>query len=66
MSFREENGQVVLAISREDYGLLSIALGNAVGLALQGKGQLGLSVLCEFANRLNEGNPNYTPYRNFR
>lgn len=63
MSYSEKNGQVVLRMSREDYELLLIALGSAVGLALQVKWQLGLPVLTPLLNRLNSGNPNYTPYQ---
>lgn len=62
MSYSEENGQVTLRMSPEDYDLLLVALGSAVGAALQGKGTLGLKVVCALANRINEGNSNYTPY----
>ena len=63
MSYREDNDQVVLSMSREDYDLLLVALGSSVGAALQGKGMLGLKVACKLANRINEGNPNFKPYR---
>jgi len=58
MSYREENGQVVLTMSREDYELILIAIGAFTGLNLFQKGRL-----FAFMNRLNEGNPNYTPYQ---
>ena len=63
MSYREQDGQVILSMSKEDYELLLIALGSAVGAALQGRGMLGLRVVCDFANRLNQGNPHYIPYQ---
>lgn len=47
MSYREENGQVVLTMSREDYERLLF----------------DLTAMLEFMNRLNQGNPQYTPYQ---
>ena len=47
MSYSEENGQVTLTISREDYDCLLMCLGSAA---------------LELVNRLNQGNPNYRPY----
>ena len=52
MSYSEENGQVVLTMSREDYDLLRDA-------AL--RWDLGLGE--DLWNRLNQGNPHYTPYQ---
>lgn len=61
MSYREENGQVVLTISREDYDRVLMRLGAALGSNF---GQLlNYDQELEFLNRLNEGNPNYTPYQ---
>lgn len=62
MSYSEENGKVVLTMSREDYDNLLICIGASVGLALQDRGQFGKNVVIEWANRLNEGNPHYVPY----
>ncbi len=61
MSYREENGQVVLTMSREDYEVILLALGAFTGahLARPGHANRVLSML----NRLNEGNPHYTPYQ---
>ncbi len=63
MSYSEENGQVVLRMSREDYDLLLMSLGMATGVANKQRifahGQ-SIVMLCD---RLNEGNPNYTPYQ---
>ena len=60
MSYREENGQVVLTMSREDYERVVFSLGLATGFMLQdgGNGDSMRALL----NRINEGNPNYTAY----
>jgi hypothetical protein len=60
MSYREENGQVVLTMSREDYERPLISLGYYTGGVLQRGGKI--NDLLALMNRLNEGNPNYTPY----
>jgi predicted RNA-binding Zn-ribbon protein involved in translation (DUF1610 family) len=53
MSYSEKDGQVILTMSREDYNLLlkSVPLLDSLERMLQ------------FMNRLNSGNPNYTPYQ---
>lgn len=61
MSYREENGQVVLTMSRQDYDRVLISLGIAAGHSAKNGGDL--NVFFAFVNRLNEGNPHYTPYR---
>lgn len=64
MAYREENGQVVLTMSREDYERVLMICGIAAGLSM-GSGRNLLFTANEIAalvNRLNEGNPNYTPY----
>jgi hypothetical protein len=81
MSYREENGQVTLTMSREDYGRLLMMLGMGTGLMLRESRTLGnvpmsardlekrrddfldLAKTLEFMNRLNQGNPDYTPYQ---
>jgi hypothetical protein len=60
MSYREENGQVVLTMPREDYELLLLWLGMATGGILK-DGDRADGIIA-FLDRLNEGNPNYTPY----
>lgn len=59
MSYREEDGQVVLTMSTDDYQLLLMMLGaaTATGHVLSTKRALAL------VNRLNEGNPHFTPYQ---
>jgi len=59
MSYREENDQVILTMSREDYGLLMMLLGGGMAGERIVTWDKGLS----FLNRLNEGNPRYTPYQ---
>lgn len=61
MSYREENGQVVLTMSREDYETLLIWLGYYTGGVSQRGGKI--DEMLSFLNRLNQGNPNYTPYQ---
>jgi hypothetical protein len=61
VSYSEKDGQVVLTMSREDYELVLMALGafTAVTWKSGGNSQRVLEVL----NRLNSGNPHYTPYQ---
>jgi hypothetical protein len=59
MSYREENGQVILTMSQDDYGALLLALGFALGIPY---GRTRNDMLRLF-NRLNSGNPHYTPYQ---
>jgi hypothetical protein len=61
MSYREENGQVILTMSREDYDLLMIFLGAASGNI--GRHVPSFHRLPDLVNRLNSGNPHYTPYQ---
>ena len=64
MSYSEENGLVVLRMSREDYERLLIFLGMATGVSMQrGRPVTSVPQILAFVNRLNEGNPKYTPYQ---
>ena len=60
MSYREENNSVILSMSREDYDFLLIGWGILIGKSFFGGSP---AYLIEFFNRLNSGNPNYTPYQ---
>lgn len=62
MSYREENGQVVLTMSREDYVALLLRLGLAAGWAAKEGAELFREHI-KMLDRLNEGNPHYTPYQ---
>lgn len=57
MAYSERDGQVVLTMSKADYSLLMLALGHL------GRIMSPLFGWIELINRLNEGNPDYTPYR---
>ena len=61
MSYSEENGQVVLKMSKEDFDKLLMTFAAAtVGMRRMGADVDGLLLLL---NRLNSGNPHYTPYQ---
>jgi hypothetical protein len=62
MSYHEENGQVVLTMSTEDFQMLLIVLGYATGGAIE-ENWTSPRRMFELTNRLNEGNPHYTPYQ---
>lgn len=61
MSYREEHGQVILTMSREDYQMLLIVLGYAIGGAIKEQWTPAEEIF-ELTNRINEGNPNFRPY----
>ena len=61
MSYHEENGQVVLAMSRDDYDALLIWLGIAAGYLVQ-RDEDAFRRTCALLDRINEGNPHYIPY----
>jgi hypothetical protein len=63
LGYREENGQVILTMSREDYERLLMVMGMGMGAALMGRGGLPPRVIIPLLNRLNLGNPHYTPYK---
>lgn len=58
MSYREENGQVVLTMNAEDYERVLFRLGSWLP-RLSGQ---PLEDELLLINRLNEGNPNWRPY----
>jgi hypothetical protein len=61
MSYREENGQVVLTMSREDYERVLFRLGAAMATKALSANRWDEEF--RFLNRLNSGNPHYTPYQ---
>lgn len=61
MSYREENDQVILTLSREDYRELMRGMKIAV-IVIADQPQ-DLEKFRAFLNRLNSGNPHYTPYQ---
>ena len=59
--YREENDQVILTMSREDYQLVLMLLG--AGVADGDSVIVSSTKACGLLNRLNSGNPHYTPYQ---
>lgn len=60
MGYREEGGAVVLTMSREDYNALLMALGYVAGAS--GGLWKDMRFALGLVNRLNAGNPSFTPY----
>jgi hypothetical protein len=63
VSYREENGQVILTLSWEDYQNLLITIGYAAGSMNTNGDQRWYRECYLLLNRLNSGNPSYTPYQ---
>ena len=62
LGYKTDGKTVTLTMTREDYMWLIISLGYAVGATRNdGVSSLHLGSLA-LANRLNAGNPNWTPY----
>ncbi len=64
MSYSEENGQVVLRMNIDDWQILLMMLGALMTFERikPGHTPLDWENMVDFLNRLNAGNPNYTPY----
>lgn len=58
MSYSEKDGEVVLAMSREDYDEMLKVFATATAKLFP-----DTMWILRLLNRLNQGNPNYTPYR---
>lgn len=56
MSYSEENGMVLLRLNREEYEHILLALGAYAAMTDRDNRQF------ELINRINQGNPKYTPY----
>jgi hypothetical protein len=61
MSYQERDNQVILTMSREDYRLLSKLLGWLTWT--EPSGEIYEDEVGALVNRLNSGNPHYTPYQ---
>ena len=61
--YREENDQVVLTMSVEDYQKFLMLLGAGTAVLTKRGGIFDINNTLELLNRLNSGNPNYTPYQ---
>lgn len=62
MSYSEENGQIVLTMSPEDYDRLLQVFAIATVSGTKPGWPVNREVL-NLLDRLNQGNPNYTPYQ---
>jgi hypothetical protein len=60
VSYREDEGNVVLTMTRADYDKLLMTFAAAT----MGMRRMGANIngMIDLLNRLNEGNPNYEPY----
>lgn len=58
--YSELGDQVTLTMDRNDYNELLFALGMATGSSHDQPARM--KAFIELMNRLNAGNPNYTPY----
>jgi hypothetical protein len=65
MSYREEEGQVVLTMSREQFDrlLMVFAMATMKGMQFRSDFPRAVENTMELLNQLNEGNPDYTPYQ---
>lgn len=63
MSYSEENGQVILRMSREDYEGLMTLIEREIDTTARPYRPITRTALIKFLNRLNSGNPNYTSYQ---
>ena len=61
MSYREENGEVVLTMTPDDFQAILLALGGYTALVLDRPNES--KRMFELLNRLCEGSPRYTPYK---
>jgi hypothetical protein len=62
MSYREQNGQIVLTMSLADYDQLLMLGGYVIGCAMRAGANSLAPRFVTLLNRLNDGNPNFTPY----
>lgn len=59
LGYSEEDGVVCVRMTSEDWNRLLLNLGFAAGAMMTTQGRHGVLAL---ANRLNVGNPRFTPY----
>lgn len=60
MYAEDDQGNVVLTLSRDDFENLLLALGNATGAV--SRDRTHFMRLIALTNRINEGNPHFSPY----
>jgi hypothetical protein len=61
VSYREENGQVIITMSPQDFDTLSMALGALMILRMENRAEV--QRLFELVNRVHDGKPGFTPYQ---
>jgi len=59
---RDNDGSVVLTMTPDDWTALLMTLGYAAGAAAKGGRQQMRREILKLVNRLNLGNPHFTPY----
>ncbi|HEX4275797.1 MAG TPA: hypothetical protein VHZ74_10600 [Bryobacteraceae bacterium] len=62
MSWKREGDRVSIEMNFDDWNMLLIVLGFATGAALEGQFPITSGRILGLVNRLNEGNPDFTPY----
>ena len=62
MKYTENGGAITLEMSFDDYQTLLMMLGSAVGSVSQRRDPIRFWRWIDFTNRMNTGNPNFTPY----
>lgn len=65
MSYSEQDGQVILTLSREQYDrlLMTFAMATMNAMLLRKDFPRAVGNIMELLNDLNAGNPHYTPYQ---
>ena len=64
MAYTEDHeGNVILTLESKDYESLLLCLGMATGYAVKEGNQKIANSFLELANRINLGNPDWTPYK---
>jgi hypothetical protein len=61
MSYRLENEQVILTLTRDEYDRLLLFMALLTGYLRTSESDL--NPILSFLNRLNLGNPDWTPYQ---
>lgn len=63
MTYTQQGERVTLEMTRDDYDRLTLMLGFAVGAVMRTGDMRMFYTWLRFTNELNNGNPNFTPYK---
>lgn len=63
MSYREEDGKVVITLEPLEYERLLTVFSIATSASMNGRGMIGIREILMLLNSINEGNRAYTPYQ---